>query len=330
MEAMKKRAIVITTINPPTRAVSRIASKFQGKADVIVIGDRKTPGDWLHEGVRYVSVEEQCDLFPQLSDAIPYNHYCRKNLGYLIAIENGAQEILETDDDNLPYDGFGENVGPADKLIVGTKHCNIYSWFTDRPIWPRGLPLDEIGSRGTLADRDFEADVGVIQWLADEDPDVDAIYRLTTSDRVVFERDRSFILGKGVWSPFNSQNTLFRRNAFEALYLPCFVSFRMTDIWRSFVAQRLLWEKELYLQFSSATVAQERNPHDLMRDFQDEVVGYLENKKIIDIIASEKLDHLSELERPLAIYRSLQAAEIVPDSEFAPLELFLERLSQYA
>lgn len=327
---MNKRAIVITTINPPTSAVSRIAARFEGEAKIIVIGDRKTPSQWAHDSVRYVSVEEQRDLFPDFSDAIPYNHYCRKNIGYLLAIEGGANEILETDDDNLPYNDFGVVGSAPNKLITGTKYCNIYSWFTDRMIWPRGLPLDEIGSRGEISSNKFAGNVGIVQWLADEDPDVDAIYRLTSRDRVIFERDRSYVLDKGVWCPFNSQNTLFRRVAFDALYLPCFVSFRMTDIWRSFVAQRLLWEKGFNLQFSSSTVAQERNPHDLMRDFRDEIIGYVENKKIIDIISAEKLDNLSEIERPIAIYRSLHAAGIVPDKELRPLELFLEKISEYA
>jgi hypothetical protein len=54
----------------------------------------------------------------------------------------------------------------------------------------------------------------------------------------------------------------------------------MTDIWRSFVAQRCLWEMESTVLFSAATVFQERNEHDLRRDFEQEVPGYLENARI--------------------------------------------------
>lgn len=327
---MNKKAIVITTINPPTEAVSIIADGFSDKSQIIVIGDRKTPDHWTHRGVRFVSVEEQRDMYPEFADLIPYNHYCRKNIGYLFAIQSGAQEILETDDDNLPYNDFGLVGDAPAKLISNTKYCNIYSWFTDRNIWPRGLPLDEIRSKGIVNHNSFSGNVGIVQWLADEDPDVDAIYRLTTNDRVVFERNKSYILDKGVWCPFNSQNTLFKHVAFDALYLPCYVSFRMTDIWRSFVAQRLLWEKGLYLQFSSATVAQERNPHDLMRDFRDEIIGYTENKKIIEIISSEKLDGLSEHEKPIALYRGLNSAGIVPDEELMLLETFISKIAEYA
>ena len=54
----------------------------------------------------------------------------------------------------------------------------------------------------------------------------------------------------------------------------------MTDIWRSLVAQHCLWEMEEGVVFHSATVFQERNEHDLLRDFADEVPGYLLNDRI--------------------------------------------------
>ena len=54
----------------------------------------------------------------------------------------------------------------------------------------------------------------------------------------------------------------------------------MTDIWRSFVAQRIAWANSWSVLFSKATVWQERNDHKLMADFKDEVPGYLNNRLI--------------------------------------------------
>ena len=73
------------------------------------------------------------------------------------------------------------------------------------------------------------------------------------------------------------------------MYLPSFDSFRMTDIWRSFVAQRCLWEMGGKLVFSNADVFQERKPHNLMRDFGDEVDGYLHNHRITEALGSASL-----------------------------------------
>jgi hypothetical protein len=54
----------------------------------------------------------------------------------------------------------------------------------------------------------------------------------------------------------------------------------MTDIWRSFVAQRIAWANGWSVLFHEANVWQDRNDHSLMRDFADEVPGYLNNRAI--------------------------------------------------
>jgi hypothetical protein len=106
---------------------------------------------------------------------------------------------------------------------------------------------------------------------------------------VRFLSDRSVTLDESVWCPFNSQNTTWWRDAFPLLYLPAFCSFRMTDIWRGFVAQRLAWECGWRLMFHSPTVRQDRNVHDLMVDFADEVPGYLHNERIRRTLENLKL-----------------------------------------
>jgi len=58
----------------------------------------------------------------------------------------------------------------------------------------------------------------------------------------------------------------------------------MTDIWRSFVAQNILWTLDKNLSFSSATVRQDRNDHNLIHDFNDEIVGYKNNSEIVNVL----------------------------------------------
>ena len=55
----------------------------------------------------------------------------------------------------------------------------------------------------------------------------------------------------------------------------------MTDIWRSFVAQRICWENNWHINFHSSNVVR-RNEHNLLNDFKDEIVGYLNNDKLIN------------------------------------------------
>ena len=63
----------------------------------------------------------------------------------------------------------------------------------------------------------------------------------------------------------------------------------MTDIWRSFIAQRCLWELELGVAFHAAEVVQDRNEHDLMRDFNDEIPGYQRNRALVQVLADTPL-----------------------------------------
>lgn len=330
---MSKRWIVVTTINSPTIAIEKIADLCQ-KDDwrAVVVGDKKTPSDWSIPGIDYLSVDSQRELYPQLAEKLPYNHYCRKNIGYSYAIERGAEVILETDDDNIPYDNFGapeqpDVVGP---MVGGDKWINIYRYFSDSNIWPRGIPLDEIYTHGQINHEQIQAKALIQQYLADGDPDVDAIYRLLYKSETVFAKDKTYLVDQNSWVPFNSQNTVFFKEAFPLLYLPCHVSFRMTDIWRSFVAQQAIWIKGGRMVFKSATVKQIRNEHDLVKDFAQEIDGYLGNKKIIAALESAAKnigadEPMAQIARKL--WASLHAINIINDDEMLILDCWFNSLN---
>ena len=101
---MSKTAIVMTTINPPTRAVIDF-SKLDGYS-LFITGDNKTPRDWKLPNATFLSISEQHKKFPDLSKKVAENHYSRKNLAYIEAIKSGTERIYETDDDNIPYTFF--------------------------------------------------------------------------------------------------------------------------------------------------------------------------------------------------------------------------------
>lgn len=78
------------------------------------------------------------------------------------------------------------------------------------------------------------------QGLADENPDVDAIYRLTNDTPCYFDERAPVVLEAGTLCPFNSQNTATRRELFPLLYMPVFITFRFTDILRGLAAYEAL------------------------------------------------------------------------------------------
>lgn len=279
-----RTALVITSIASPNAVLKAFA---QGCAEhgyrFIVIGDRSSPHEFALEDCDFWSLERQRSMPFALVKELPERHYARKNLGYLEAMRAGVEVILESDDDNIPGLEFWSTRSPQLEcdLVTGSGWVNVYRHFSGERIWPRGFPLEKLQEPVPLPTTTGQRNTPIQQGLADGDPDVDAIYRCTGVLPVDFDkRDRPLALGRGAWCAFNSQNTTWFKEAFPLLYLPSYCSFRMTDIWRSYVAQRIGWENGWELIFHNATVRQERNEHDLMKDFAQEVVGYQHNRAI--------------------------------------------------
>lgn len=318
--------IVITTINSTTRAIETFAAKDEWK--LLLVGDRKTPTFDGSGSFDTLSVKDQSTLTYRVLDTLPFDHYARKNLGYLRAIEQRATVIADTDDDNLPYDNWGQvSFGKFEgKVLLGPPICNVYSYFTDEAIWPRGIPLTHIctGRHLNILD-DCHERVWVWQGLSDHEPDVDAIYRLVFGKSVKFQQKPPIVLFPGIWSPFNSQNTIWHINAFPYLYLPVTVSFRHTDILRSYVAQRGLWALGAGIGFSSATTFQDRNRHDLMQDFVSEVEVYVKAERTIEMLSN--LDLIGNpLEDIKIMYEALIRHGIVEDREIESVKAWVEDL----
>ncbi len=282
---MKNTFLIITSIanqeNPVLKQFAEETTKHS--VPFIVIGDTKSPKEFNLTGCDFFSIERQQMLKFQLANILPLKHYARKNLGYLIAMSKGAEIIIETDDDNLPLEGFWDyrTKRVNAHLLNSMGWVNVYKYFTEAHIWPRGFALEHIHDKLPNLENRLLIDCPIQQGLADENPDIDAIYRLTLPLPIIFDKTDSIALGINSFCPFNSQNTTWFKEAFPLLYLPSHCSFRMTDIWRSFVAQRIAWTCGWPILFHQSTVWQERNEHNLMNDFQDEIPGYINNAQII-------------------------------------------------
>jgi len=326
-----KNAIVITSIFHPTKAVVEFSQKKD--CQLIVVGDKKTPVDWQCDFVDFISISQQESMNFELARVLPYNHYCRKMLGYLKAIQNGAEWIYDTDDDNIPkvkHNGgaldFPTSEGRFNCIPEEEGFINIYQLYTQQKIWPRGLPLSLINTDFQL-EKKIElkhCEIGIWQGLADEDPDVDAIYRLTSDKPCYFDEREPIVLGKGTVSPFNTQNTLIRKDLFTLMYLPTYVTFRFTDILRGLVAQPIMWLYNYQLGFTNATVIQKRNPHNYMEDFDSEIPMYRQCEKVIEKV-SIAVSAFKSIETNLyAAYEALLNENIVCEKEMLTLESWLK------
>jgi len=329
-----KKSLVITSIAAPNPVLKKCAEGAkEHKFNFIVMGDVISPPDFKLDACDFFSIEAQEKLPFKLAGILPKRHYGRKNLGYLVAKD--SEIIIETDDDNFPRDNFWaqrERMISAEK-VEHKGWYNVYADFSKENIWPRGFPLeilqDAVSPNRKNDGKLTSVDCPIQQGLADENPDVDAVYRMTMKLPVDFEKRNSLALGNGTWCPFNSQNTTWFKDAFPLMYLPSFCSFRMTDIWRSFIAQRIAWTCDWNILFHNATVWQERNAHNLLKDFADEVPGYLNNAKICkdleDLDLKSGKDNIAE--NLLRCYRMMTENKYIGIEELPLVEAWIHDLS---
>jgi hypothetical protein len=298
---MKKniKTLVITSIHKPNKIIKEF-SKICKKNSVhfILVADKKTP-KFVEKNINILSLEEQMKLPFRTSKLLPLNSYSRKNIGYLLAIYKNFKEIYETDDDNFPYqDFFNQNLNIFKNYFINRKgYVNIYNYFLSKEqiIWPRGLPLSKIPiqeNKNNLKyiNKNLIKDVSIVQRLCDGNPDVDAIFRLINKDvNINFKKKKSFLKNFRSYIPFNSQNTLWHEKAHPLMYLPSYCTMRATDIWRSYVTTFICNKLNLKILFSSPTVVQYRNLHDLNKDFKLEIPVFRDVEKFTKALESVKI-----------------------------------------
>jgi hypothetical protein len=294
--------IVLTSIHEITPSVRHFLDFEQYV--ILVVADIASPESYgiEHDRLIYLTVEWQLRLNYHITEFIPYSSYTRKNIGYLFAIKHGAQYIFDTDDDNAlarapsPWTHDMSSLIPCARLRDQIA-VNPYAAFGAPHIWPRGFPIESIHAectgRGSVRNgSNLNGDNGWIQQgLADLDPDIDAIYRLTHVEElghIIFQRRYPIYIPPNFMAPFNSQNTLFDKRAFWGLFLPTSVSFRLTDIWRGYYVQRLMWMVGGVVAFVGPTVQQHRNTHSFKHDFEEELQMYQQTGQLLRFLTAWK------------------------------------------
>lgn len=337
-----KIALVLTTINVPDLLYGYADNleKYGHKDEVefIVIGDKKTPNEANEplERIRgrgfeaeFLDVprqEEWLRRFPELKEIIPYNSDNRRNIGYLIAVERGAEVIISIDDDNYVME---EDYLEAHKIVGSVMELKTASssngWFNicsllktepPRTIYPRGFPY----SKRWRDDAKFTTSSGRIVmnaglWL--DDPDVDAITRLNEPIRAVSASPERIMLAPGVYSPMNTQNTAFHRDV-----LPCYYFITMDvvidgnkidrygDIWSGFFALKVINHMNDRVSFGPPTANHVRNKHNLLKDLQNELWGMILTESLVPIMDSIELTAATYEEAYLELAKSLEQRAI--------------------
>ena len=317
-------AITITSINKPTviEAYLKNIQKFAHQdVEIIIIGDKKTPSGVAEYCeklstqssviIKYFDVEHQINYlkkFPELNKYLPYNSFSRRNIGDLIANEEGFPTVIRVDDDNFPTDDdfikkhniVGNDI-ETEVLKSKNGWYNICEELIDEdniPFYPRGFPYSKrwynIAISKTVKKIPVVLNAGL--WLGD--PDVDAVTRLCKPiNAISFKRSYgdTFALDIGTWCPINTQNTSYSREIIPASFVPPNVG-RYDDIWSGYLLRKLIDHMGDYVTYGCPLLYQDRNAHNLWVDLNNELNGNIHTDHLIHSLNKIRLEKNTYLE----------------------------------
>lgn len=299
-------ALATTTINVPEAlyGYARNARENGHAVKICVAGDQRTEAGasgYCARLARETGIEcEYLDpasqerflaRWPDLREHLPWNCIQRRNVAILKAVCDGADAVVTVDDDNFvaEEDYFDKCMplcgAPAEELTLPAygkpgewfNVCRFLTTANNYRFVPRGYGM---AARAELDDGSATASgplltmpVAVVAGLWLGDPDVDAATRIAHRLEVTgYRLNHNFFLVPGARAPFNSQNTALARAVIPAYFLsPCVG--RYDDIFASFVVKRIADHLGWGVSFGRPLVRQERNAHDLLRDFDLERFG---------------------------------------------------------
>ena len=299
--------IVITTINTPNTYIHILLLSVPDPWKIVVIGDIKTNNaSWAKfknsSKLFYLSIEDQLKLNYNITKYIPFNSYSRKNIGYLYAIQHGAKEIYETDDNIYMFNRKNFLNRYIEKYIYYAENnnslmINPYNFYGKPTIWPRGFKLKDIDKESDtkfyrLISGRTKLNPLIFQGLLNLDPDVDSIFRQTrlkknNSINQIFNNFRTLMYLPGNFVPINSKNTKYLYDIFPCLALPITVSKRVSDIWRGYLMQRYAWIYNGTVLYNPPCADNKRKYRNINLDFINEKDLFY---KLDDLLNSLNID----------------------------------------
>ena len=155
-----KKYLILTSISEPSVATIKyceIADEKDWK--LVFIGDLKTPHasyqalESKYKNFMYMTPEQQKQLYPELSEAIGWNKCQRRNIGFVYAYDNGCDILATSDDDNIPYDNWGDEIFVGHKIEVDCYENKTAEAFDPisvtehKTLWHRGYPVEYVHTK---------------------------------------------------------------------------------------------------------------------------------------------------------------------------------------
>lgn len=302
------KCIVTTTIQPPTKATIEYCQRKDWT--FIIVGDTKTPHDEYiklskqYPQVKYLTPEYQEKKYQKLSETIGWKSIQRRNIGFVEAYHLGAELVATIDDDNIPYENWGQHIYINQDIEIDLYQPEAIAFdplsVTDHSyVWHRGFPIDLLPVRDRVTYLGKAKRKVLVQAdLWDGDPDIDAMARLSLKPMVKFNTITG-PYGSTSIAPFNSQNTFLSREVLPYYAVLPHIG-RMDDIWGGYILQHYFPDSVIY---TPATVYQDRNVQDLITNLEKEIIGYRNTYKLLQDLAHYESFLPEETKRFWKVYR---------------------------
>ena len=342
MEAGRRGAIVITTINDAV-LLDGYFQNFRSfghleAVTVYVVTDRKTPAAAYARcarlraqglDVRCPTLSEQSAFLASLGALdllIPFDSDNRRNVGYLMALRDGADFVVALDDDNFSVEGVDmlneHAVVCRDEVheTVGTSTgwfnaCELLELEPDLPVHPRGFPYAGRTAHAPARRAGQSALVRVNEGLWLGAPDLDALTWLAMPVTATRFRGTSVVLDAGVLTPINTQNTAFHRDVIASEYfLPMNYPIagleidRYGDIFSGYLSQACVQHLGHRVRLGTPIAEHRRNAHDYLHDARSELMCIWILEDLVPWLRELKLQGSSYGETYVSLSHSLADA----------------------
>lgn len=335
-----KTAIVVTTISKAELLTEYVHNiEVNGHSDVafITIGDMKTPHD-ANKTISDQIIDQGFDSeywdpieqkkwmtqFRNLNKIIPWNSDCRRNIGFLRAIEKGAEMVISIDDDNYvgndDFYRYHSIVGKRQTLSTVRSNtrwfnpCSMLKTDNNSIIYSRGFPFSKrYKEKYTFTQTTGKVAMNMGLWISD--PDVDAVTHLANPTKIdaIKEEINSIMLSPLTFSPINTQNTAFHRDV-----LPCYYYIPMNanlkglkidrygDIWSGFFVKKAIDRMDERITMGKPLIDHRRNSHNYLNDLRHELWGMILTERIAEWLENLQLESNNYFDIYLELAKNLE------------------------
>ena len=338
--------IVMIAFNPPSDSILYLEQNIDNWK-IVVIGNIKTnDSNWdifkNSNKLIYLSIKDQNKLGYNILKFLPDDSYTRKNIGYLFAIQHGAKEIYEIDE-NL--DILNDNLNFLDININNTFICytmnneqimiNPYIHFSESNIWPRGFLIknfthDYNKSIYYANSAQIKSKPLIYQGLINEIPDVDSLFLLRLGKmkenlNITFSSNFPLLYLPGNYVPINSKNTKFLYEIFPFLMLPVTVNESIADILRGYIIERFAFGYGGSIVYYNSNIYNRNKNYNTQLFEEREILFHLH--EILEIIKSNSYLRKNPKKLLFHILSELIKLNLLKEEEKQILKAYLKDLN---